>query len=787
MTFAPSYVGIANAEYGADEIITWERDEFGQRYPVRHAPLRYFFITDEEGDFTSMFGSKLKKLSFDIQEEFDLAKKLYPQKFESDIGLPERILMDKYYGRPVPKLNFGFLDIEAEVIPGKGFSRPSEDQKVCFAPINAITVYKQWQDKFITMAVPPPGFMGKVKIDLDQYEYLQEGVEKLTHNIEYRQYCNEAELLVAFLAELEDFDFIAGWNSEFYDLPYIYFRTIFTLGEKAAQKLSFPGTRKLKPRLVEHYGKLEPTIQLQGRSHLDYAAMFEKFTFEGRESFALNAIATTEVKAQKLHYKGTLHELYHNDFVKFVHYNIVDVVLIKLINMKFKFVELVNQMAHENTVPFEAILGTTKYVDTGITNYAHNVFNVRVKDKDIVQSHGKVEGAIVLTPNRGLHKLLGSVDIRSLYPSIIRSLNLSPEKVIGQFDTNDTRDEFMTEYDHVVRQINDINPESLHAFVRSNGRERDWLGIRLADNKFHTAMMVDGTDLTMTGKEWKKFLKENQLAVSAYGTILDQGSGVGIMPATLGFWFEERLRLNAEKKKWSKEYDRLKAAKAPAKEIEHAKEMEEYYDLLQLTKKIQLNSAYGALLAKGFRWGAENIGASVTYSGRAVTTHMIGEIGETLTGERALLIKTHEVERDKDGNAYVKNIYNSSLPEVVYSDTDSVAFDSLIPTNLGKKTIEELFNLGNIEVIGDKEYSFVADLQTFVPVDNKPQLKDVKWIYRHKVTKGRWKVTLESGKEVIVTEDHSIMVERDGKLVETSAKFLNTDTDICISIVGETW
>jgi intein/homing endonuclease len=62
------------------------------------------------------------------------------------------------------------------------------------------------------------------------------------------------------------------------------------------------------------------------------------------------------------------------------------------------------------------------------------------------------------------------------------------------------------------------------------------------------------------------------------------------------------------------------------------------------------------------------------------------------------------------------------------------------------------------------------------------KMMKVKSIYRHKVSKGRWQITLESGKTVIVTEDHSIMVERNNKLIEICARDINIDTDICVSV-----
>jgi len=107
-----------------------------------------------------------------------------------------------------------------------------------------------------------------------------------------------------------------------------------------------------------------------------------------------------------------------------------------------------------------------------------------------------------------------------------------------------------------------------------------------------------------------------------------------------------------------------------AGQIKEAQHNVEHYDLLQLTRKIQLNSLYGALLAKAFRWGVdEMIGASVTYTGRAITSHMANTASYLISGQEANLIKSFNLDKK-----VVQNIYHSKNPVIIYSDTDSAYF-----------------------------------------------------------------------------------------------------------------
>jgi DNA polymerase elongation subunit (family B) len=664
MSAANSYIS-AVQDYDSDKILIWERPiEGGDRVLRMIDPPRYFYVPDENGSYTGIDGVKLKKLVFDSEDEMNAAIKSNYKRYESDVRPLARALMDEYYGRPTPIIHFAFLDIEVDYSSKLGFSSPENP----YAPINAITIYQSWTQKYLTYAVPPKGykdqenFQAKIKAMWEEHKL---GFEP---NVVL---CNsERDLLLYMLGDLEDADIISGWNSEFFDLPYIVKRLERVLGKKAPAHLCFKGAGAPRERQVNRFGSPAIVFQLKGRSHLDYLDLFKKFTFEGRTSYSLGNIAAEELDVPKLDYDGTLEQLYNNDFVHFVTYNARDVEVLVKLDVKYKFMQLVNQMAHENTVPFEAILGTVRYVETGIMNRAHHVHNLIATNKVNVQKDNeKVEGAIVMTPLAGLWEWLASVDITSLYPSVIRALNMSIETFIGQF------------YDE----------------------ERAWRGITNMDDNVWSLASRDG-DLEMTGAQWHALIRQKNWALSAFGTVFDQ-SKPGMVADTLTFWFAERKRLQAEKKKYGK---LAKAETDPVKKLEYEK-LEEQYDLLQLTKKIQLNSTYGALLNEAFRFGRREIGASVTGTGRQITLHMAQTIGELITGAPVKMEKRYAATKagkhvagelisrarrdsnwafleelsekpvtflDKnDEDAEVSGaVYWTQTPEIIYGDTDSCYF-----------------------------------------------------------------------------------------------------------------
>lgn len=176
------------------------------------------------------------------------------------------------------------------------------------------------------------------------------------------------------------------------------------------------------------------------------------------------------------------------------------------------------------------------------------------------------------------------------------------------------------------------------------------------------------------------------------------------------------------------------------------------------------------------------MGASTTASGRRITKHMMESIHFILTGKREEMRKSRVWEKDE-----LKIMYDfPTTPErvIIYGDTDSLFSQSEILSNYGLLTIEQLFNANPIkrEINNGKQFAEgLTNLKVSSFKDGNSMLLPVKSIYRHKVKKARWKITLEDGKTVEITNDHSIMVERDDKLIEVKPADIK-DTDIFLSI-----
>ena len=332
----------------------------GKRVYNDYPAWRTFYVKDPRGDHTSIFGDKVRQIKCKRLKDLHKERKINVGKtfYESDMKPEVKCLSENYNGLDSPTLNTAFFDIETDFDASRGFADPSDP----FMPITAISVHLQWLDLLVTLVIPPKAMRsGEGLIEAqricDQFE-----------NTEL--YLNEGDMLNDFLDVIEDADVLTGWNSEGYDIPYTVNRITSVLSKSHTRKLCLwdlvPKSRK-----IVKYGKEQETFDLFGRIHLDYLELYRKYTYHEMHSYSLDTIGAHEVGEQKVAYEGTLDQLYNNDFYKFVEYNRQDVALLDKIDKKLRFIELANEIAHDNTVNIKTTMGAVAVTEQAIINEAH--------------------------------------------------------------------------------------------------------------------------------------------------------------------------------------------------------------------------------------------------------------------------------------------------------------------------------------------------------------------------------------------------------------------------------
>jgi DNA polymerase elongation subunit (family B) len=467
-------------------------------------------------------------------------------------------------------------------------------------------------------------------------------------DVTYLKCRDENNLIMRFLDMWEETspDIVTGWNIQFFDIPYLNNRITRLMGDNTAKRLS--PFRRIGERTTTIHNKQQVAFDLVGIAILDYIELYKKFTYSQQESFSLNHISYLELGEKKLDYSEveSLHQLYRTNFQKFIEYNIHDVELVDRIDAKMQLIDMALALAYDAKVNYTDVFTQVRMWDTLIHNELIEQ-NIVVPQNVRTPKDEQYAGAYVKDPIVGMHEWVVSFDLNSLYPHLIMQYNVSPETIV-------------------------------------EGR--------------HTSISIDN----LLNSEYQA---SGEYCMAANGHYFKRDKQ-GFLPAMMQRMYDDR---SLYKKKM------IEAQKAYEKETDKERKREitnqiSKYKNLQLAKKVQLNSAYGALGNQYFRFFDIRQAEAITLSGQL----SIRWIEMKLNGYLNKLLKTKEVDY------------------VIASDTDSVYVNlgPLVHMVYGQKsetkieTIVDFVNKACIEKFEpfiDKSYQELADYMN--AFDQKMQMK----------------------------------------------------------------
>jgi len=404
-------------------------------------------------------------------------------------------------------------------------------------------------------------------------------------DVNYYKCDDEADLLREFIDvwNSEEFspDAVTGWNVEFFDIPYIVNRISRVLGRTSARKLSPWGLlseRKI-PRLGGRDGEYNQAWDIAGVTVLDYMQLYKKFGYSIQESYSLDHIAFVELGERKLDYGeyGSLAGLQVGNWQKYCEYNVRDVELVDRLDDKLKLIELVFAMAYDAKVNYQDTFTTVRAWDVIIHNYLLER-NIVVPQISVPEYNRGILGGYVKDPQIGMHKWVVSLDLNSLYPHIIMQYNISPETFAGWLPGN----EDCHEKEEAERRVDRI---------------------------------LDGyLDVH------KEYIQEKDIAVAANLTTFNRNK-IGFLPALMQKYYDERVIYKGKMIEAKKAYE----VATEKEKIQLAKDAAKFNNL-QMAKKIQLNSCYGALGNSFFRWYRNEFAEAITASGQLTTRWIEGKL-----------------------------------------------------------------------------------------------------------------------------------------------------------------
>ena len=534
--------------------------------------------------------------------------------YESDLDAYTAVLIDRYKDTDdtAEWQNIIYFDIECEIA---GALTP-ELIKNAPTKITSIAVYDNNTQKYYCLI-------------LDEKQQLQ------TINEENRAvipFTHEHDLLHAFLNLWEELDptIITGWNTEYFDVPFLYYRIENQLGAGEAARLS-----PLKKVKFGTYANDAP-VELAGLNHLDYMLLFKKYNPKNEPSYKLGDIGEKYVSLGKIEYEGNLDRLFTEDVNKFIEYNIRDVEILIELEKKFKFIELTIAICHLCHVPYEQIYLSTALNDGAILTYLkrqgivspNKPTTTRPALYDIKEEYA---GGYLKDPVPGLYEWVIDLDFTSLYPSIIRSLNIGIETYIGRIMNDGKYDNNWT-----LDDLKGMNHEQLITIER------------LRDDK-----TTNQTQATVG--QIIDYIEQGGMMIAASGAIF-RTDKPSVVCEVLTDWFNKRVEYKNLMKKAYKVGDAVKG---------------EFYNRRQHAYKIKLNDIYGCYAINGWRYtdGHKIISKAITLTGQRVTQESIKFVNAWMNEQLGTTDKDYVVTSDTDSLfIQVKDLVLQRYPETKTKD-----------------------------------------------------------------------------------------------------------------------
>jgi len=522
-------------------IVVWLWDDEKGLLTFPYNDFDYAYRRDPNGKILALDGKRVTKVKHWDKDD--------PLIYESDVPRETRVLTDLYLNNDEPSTGHRLVIFDIEVSDKGGYPSIEKAGK-----------------EILSIALEDVVTGQEYIFILDKAGKLSD----LTHgSIEVIVEHTEEALLSAFLNTWNEINptIITGWNIDKFDIPYLYRRISAVLSKKEAKRLS--------PISKVKWSNLQERYRIAGISSLDYLKLYKKFTYQELPNYRLGTVGEFEVDMPKIEYEGTLYELFENDIETAIDYNMTDVRIVSALDKKRKFIELVRGVCSVGHVPYEDYTFSSRWLEGALLTDLHREGKVapnkdpnsRQLFEELKASRNKgFAGAYVKKPKTGRHEWIYSLDLKSLYPSIVMSLNISPETKVGKVINWDLAE-------HLTNKLDEYVIEDIH-----------------------------GSQTTVNRERFTDFMENSKFAISSNG-ILYRTDQPGLLPKVLDRWFDERLR---HQKKLQEAVDK------------GDEEQEEYWSMRQHIQKIFLNSLYGVLGLPVFRFYDVDNALAVTATGQDV-------------------------------------------------------------------------------------------------------------------------------------------------------------------------
>ena len=605
-------------------LFTWDKD--GKRVKYEASVDPYLYI-EGNGPYESIFGTKLVRKTFKTQyDRFKYLKETSIKRVFDNFPVTQQYLVDTFWKvNETPEfaqhpIKVMFLDIE--VYAPDDFPHADKAKE----PVNVITVFDSLSNKFFTWGV--------------------KDYNNKDPDVKYVKCVDEKDLFIKFIEYFEsDYpDILTGWNSEFFDIPYVINRCTKILGEDYTKRLS-PANNVYSRQIKGKFGQEQTRWYIEGISLIDYLDVYKRFCLGLRESYKLASIAEIELGESKVDIGAmNLATLADKDWQTFIDYNIQDVKLLVKLEEKLKYTELIRMLAYVGLTTFEAAMGSLSVINGATAvraRYREQKIPSFIRNED---DGSKNPGAYVGEPLSGFQEYVVSFDASSLYPNVMISLNISPETKVGVIEDK--------------------------------------------DEKNVTIRHTSGKTYKIEIDKFAAFLTKENIALSKANVMFTQNKK-GVMPEILDYYYKKRQAIRKDINKLKKELIDRDKSTPDGKKI---KMKIDQLDAKQMCIKVFINSIYGYFGNKNAPFGDDDIASSITLTGQAV----IKQSNELL--KQFIKSEANNITDDELNKCIIYNDTDSSYVSIKPLINNGLQF-----LKNGKLTKEALDKVTSIEEFLNKE------------------------------------------------------------------------------------
>jgi len=333
-------------------------------------------------------------------------------------GLPERDKQE-LLAYNMPKTYF--VDIETEIVDG--FPK-AEEAKSRILTFSIITPDK----KAIVLGLEDLSQEQIDKIEKDTNEYFKDFDQDW--EFKYHKFKTEYDMVYTFLMKfLPKFPMMTGWNFINYDWQYIVNR---------CKRLQID---------INEVGMTQTVDKTDSRplhiGILDYMQLYDKYdrSVKVKESNSLDYVSSQVLNVNKIKFTGSLQDLYRDNFTKYVYYNVVDSVLVYYIDQKLKSMEVLLTLSNITKMPLYKASSPVAITEALMARkLAEQGMRIGTEHREDGQKDGQYVGAFVKEPIVGYYEGISAFDFASLYPSIMRQFNISPDAYVEQVYKNQIKE-----------------------------------------------------------------------------------------------------------------------------------------------------------------------------------------------------------------------------------------------------------------------------------------------------------------------------------------------------------